>query len=395
MTSRSPTSIDTMLSLIPAPVRTALEDEFHLQVTTAYAKHLNDELAAVQATVPQAALPPLPQSVTEVTPGKAAKPVTETPGIIPGKRKASGTPTRSQPNSKNPFALLVNTALAAIASATVAAVATAVATNAVTTTAARTSSANALEVPGTTSGNALEVPDSDSDDTNDTTPPLMQPKKEHGLTILYGMDINDHLKSIKLDIRILIIKPEPGTSNTNYVNGIHFLATVLTITEAPAEVKNLLPQLTNIGSRKDVRTTDIIGFLTRNGVKLTRLYDDYKTIMTTNHASPIIIEYSVTRHLFESKELPTSWLQFCILFQKEKLLIPYNHKGETINLGNQWTNQKWTHNFTHYCNSNLNFRIAPVNRVDKKGSHGSKSITRGLYFNSAWAITMPIPDPKP
>jgi hypothetical protein len=63
---------------------------------------------------------------------------------------------------------------------------------------------------------------------------------------------------------------------------------------------------------------------------------------TMNHASPIIIEYSVTRHSFESKELPTSWLQFCILFKKEKLPVPFNQKGEAINLGNQWTNQKWT-----------------------------------------------------
>jgi hypothetical protein len=251
-------------------------------------------------------------------------------------------------------------------------------------------------VPGTSATNAHEVPESEND-TDDTIPPRTFQKQEHGLAILYGMDINDHPKSIKSDISIIVVvKPEPGTSNTNYVNGIHFLATVLTITEAPAEVKNLLPQLTNIGSRKDVRTTDIIGFLTTNGVKLTHLYyDDYETITTTNHASPIIIEYSVTRHSFESKELPTSWLQFCILFQKETILVPFNQKSEAINLGNQWNNQKWTKKFTHYCKSNLNFRIAPVDRVNKKGSHGSKSIIRGLYFNSAWAITMPIPDPKP
>jgi hypothetical protein len=401
MTSRSPTSIDGMLSLIPKQVRAALKAEFHLQVKTAYTEHLNNKLTAVQATVPQAALPPLPQIVTEITPAKAEKPATETPEIIPGKRKASGTPICSQPNSKNPFALLANATLAAIASATVAAVATAVTTTAVTTTAgattaaAGTSSGNALGVPGTSAKNALEVPESDSDDTNDTFPPPTFLKKEHGLTILYGIEINDHLKSIKSDLSIIVTKPEPGTYNTNYVNGIHFLATVLTITEAPVEVKNLLPDLTNIGSRKDVRTTDIIGFLTKNGVELTRLSDSYETIMTTNHASPIIIEYSVTRHTFESTDLPTSWLQFCILFQKEKLLVPFNQKGEAINLGNQWTKQKWTHNFTHYCNHNLNFRIAPVDRVDNKGPHGSKSIIRGLYFNSAWAITMPIPDPKP
>jgi hypothetical protein len=148
----------------------------------------------------------------------------------------------------------------------------------------------------------------------------------------------------------------------------------------------------NIGSRKDVRTTDIIGFLTTNGIELTPLTNDYKTIMRTNHASPIIIEYSVTRHSFESTDLPAHWLQFCILFQKEKLLVPFNQKGHAISLGNQFNEQKWTHNFTHYVNNNLNYRIAPVNRADNKES---KVIIWDLNFNGAWAITMPTPDPKP
>jgi hypothetical protein len=123
--------------------------------------------------------------------------------------------------------------------------------------------------------------------------------------------------------------------------------------------------------------------------------NNYENIMATDHASPIIIEYSVTRHMFESKELPASWLQFCILFQKEKLLVPFNQKDEAINLGNQYNKQKWTKDFSHYCNNNLNYRIAPVDRVDKKGSQGPKTIVWGLHFNSAWAITMPTPDPKP
>jgi hypothetical protein len=84
--------------------------------------------------------------------------------------------------------------------------------------------------------------------------------------------------------------------------------------------------LKNIGNRKDVRAADIIGFLETNGVKLARLSENYEKIMRTDHASLIIIEYSVTRHSFESKELPTSWLQFCILFQKKKFLVLFNQK---------------------------------------------------------------------
>jgi hypothetical protein len=184
-------------------------------------------------------------------------------------------------------------------------------------------------VPGTSAKNALEVPELDSDDTDDTIPPRTLLKKEHGLTIIYGVDIKNHLKSIKSDISIVVTKPELGTPNTNYVNGIHFLATVLTITEATAEVENLLPQLTNIGSCKDVRTTDIISFLTTNGVELTRLSDDYdyEKIMRTDHASPIIIEYSVTHHTFESTDLPTSWLQILYPLQKGKTSRPFQPEG--------------------------------------------------------------------
>jgi hypothetical protein len=290
MTSRSPTSIDKMLSLIPVPVRAALEGEFPLQVKIAYTKHLNDELVAVQATGPQAALPSLSLIVTKVTPAKTEKPVTETSGSNQGKRKAlSDAPPCPRENSTNPIAVFTNAAIAATAS--VAAAFATTTTTAITTKVATTAAA------GTSLANAFEVPDSDSDDTDDTMPPAC-PKKEHGLTIILGMDIKNHLKSIKSDISIVVIKPEPGTSITNYANGIHFLSTVLTITEASGEVINLLPNLKNIGSRKNVRTVDIIGFLKTNGVKLTPLANNYEKIMTTDHKSPIIIKYSVTRHSF-------------------------------------------------------------------------------------------------
>jgi hypothetical protein len=194
-----------MLSLIPVPVRAALEAEFHLQVKTAYTKHLNKELVAVQATVPQAALLSLPPTVPEITPAKAEKPVTETSGSNQGKRKAAlNAPLCPRKNSTNPFDSLANATIAAIAAVT---------TSVTTAAAAGTSSTNALEVHETTSENALEVDDSDSDATDDTIPPPMFPKKEHGLTIILGMNINNHLKSIKSDLRILVVKPEAGTSN--------------------------------------------------------------------------------------------------------------------------------------------------------------------------------------
>jgi hypothetical protein len=56
-------SIDDMLLWIPEHVRATLEADFHLQVKTAYTKHLTGKLVAVKATVPQAALPSLPQII--------------------------------------------------------------------------------------------------------------------------------------------------------------------------------------------------------------------------------------------------------------------------------------------------------------------------------------------
>jgi hypothetical protein len=234
--------------------------------------------------------------------------------------------------------------------------------------------------------------DLDSNDTNDTIPPPAFPKKEHRLTLIHGIDIKNHLDLLKLDLSIVFVKPEPSTPNTNYLNGIHFLATVLTIIEALMSVMNLLPHIKNIGNRKDVRTNDIIGFLTTNGGELAPLTNDYGTIMTTDHASPIMIEYTVLRHPFENTDLSAAWLQFCLVQKKEKLLVPFDQTGSAINLGKQFNEQKWTKDFTHYCNTNLNYRIAPVDRADNEEL---KVIIRGLQFNSAWAITQPTPDPKP
>jgi hypothetical protein len=351
--------------------------------TSGNTPHLSDKLAACNAAAPQAVPPSLPTIVPKITPYKADKPATETSGNIQGKRKASGTPPRPQQNSANPVATFAAATVAAAASA---AAAIAAATTAVTTTAAT----------GTSASNALEVPDSDSDDTDDTIPPPAFSKKEHRLTLIHGMDIKQHLGLIKSDLSIVFVKLEPGAPNTRYINWINFLATVLAKTEAPVSVMNLLPHIENIGNRKDVRTDDIIRFLTTNGVELTPLTNDYKTTMTTDHTRPIIIEYTVLRHPYENKDLPASWLQFSLLLRKEKLLVvPFNQTGDAINLGRQFNEQKWTRNFNHYCMMNLNYRIAPIDRTDKKGPQGPKIIVRGLEFNNAWAITMPAPDPKP
>ena len=49
---------------------------------------------------------------------------------------------------------------------------------------------------------------------------------------------------------------------------------------------NLLIDIKDIGSRKDVRTDDIIGFLTANGVTIVPINGNYETIMTTELGNP-------------------------------------------------------------------------------------------------------------
>jgi hypothetical protein len=125
MTSRSPTSIEEMLSRIPKHVGAALEAEFHLQVKTAYTKHLNDKLVAVQATIPQAALQSLPPTFPKITPAKADKPATETSGSNQGKRKASSdAPPCPRKNNTNPLASFATATFEAATSAAAAITAT-------------------------------------------------------------------------------------------------------------------------------------------------------------------------------------------------------------------------------------------------------------------------------
>jgi hypothetical protein len=244
---------------------------------------------------------------------------------------------------------------------------------------------------GKTNDDSIAVDDdSDLDETPKQADPSLL-KGDHGLQIIVASEINRHLILSELDLKVIQLMLEPNTPKEQYRNGIHFLVTVLTITEATNAVMNLLPGLQTLGHRKDVRSIDVIGFLTNNSVTILPITGSYEAIMTMDHASPVIIEYSVTRHPYENLALPASWTQFCLLYKKEKLLIPFNESGFAISLGTQFTNTKWTFDFDHYCKNNLNYRIAPVDRFNKPGP---PSLVRGLNFNGAWTITMPPVQPN-
>jgi hypothetical protein len=212
---------------------------------------------------------------------------------------------------------------------------------------------------GKTKDDCISVEDDSDPDENpkQADPPLL--RGDHGLQIIDASDINHHLFLSKLDLTVVQLTQVPNTPKEQYRNGIHFLATVLTITEATTAVMDLLPGLQTLGHGKDVRPTGVIGFLTNNGVTILPINASYEAIMTTmDHTSPVIIEYSVTRHQYENPPLPASWTQFCLLYKKEKLFIPFNETGSAINLGTHFTNTKWTSGFSKYCKDCLTgFRL--------------------------------------
>ena len=247
MTSQAPASIEEMLLRIPVHVRTVLEEAIHTQVTAKYAQQLRNELATIQAaaspltanantgvTASQAAAASLPTNFSKVTPVNAAAAVSRG---AQRKRKASNTPIYTQHDNLN---------------------------------------ADATIAPAGAFADDGIVIDSDSDDiikVEDNS----RPKREHGLKIIDYTDIIcRHLCHMNSKLRIIYSKQEPGTSKEQYLNGTHFLATVLTITEAPTAVMNLLTDIKDIGSRKDVRTDDIIDFLTANGVTIVPFNGDYE-----------------------------------------------------------------------------------------------------------------------
>ncbi|OEU09179.1 hypothetical protein FRACYDRAFT_249098 [Fragilariopsis cylindrus CCMP1102] len=324
MTFQAPASIEEMLLRIPAHVRTVLEEAIHTQVTAKYAQQLRNEPAAIQAAASPltanantgviasqaaAAAASLPTNFSKVTPVKAAAAVSRG---AQRKRKAPNTPIYTQHDN-----LIADTTIA----------------------------------PAGASADDGIVIDSDSDDiikVEDNS----RPKREHGLKIVDYTDICRHLFHMNSKLRIIYSKQEPGTSKEQYLNGTHFLATVPTITEAPTAVMDLLIDIKNIGSRKDVRTDDIIDFLTAKGVTIVPLNGDYETIMTTEHDNLIIIEYSVIRHGKENPNLTISWLRFCLLFKRENLLVLFNEIGSAIILGRQFNENSWI-DFEHYSNTNI------------------------------------------
>jgi hypothetical protein len=161
---------------------------------------------------------------------------------------------------------------------------------------------------------------------------------------------------------------------------MEFVTTVLFMTSQLIGNHESINAIANIGNRRDVRSSDIINYLKEKGVKIMRINVPYENIMISKIASnPIVIKYSVLRHEYEDPRLPTVWIQFCLFLKKENLLIPVNATGQNIKLGTQFNSCTWKNSFEDYTRKNLNKRIAPVDRIDRKNL---RSLVRNLEFNN-------------
>ena len=366
MASDSPPSYATMLSGLPKPVRVQLTEDYHLRIQIAWIDHINTRNVAGHA------VGATPSDVTNTTVPDAAAATVATPSaltvIIP--ESASTTIVGESPINKRKG--LEQTELF-------------------------TDEMETEESPtglGKTTEEAIDV---DSLIVKSPT----RPKKDHGITIITGHEeINYHFtkasRSLNAVIKVVVYKDEAETAPTKYLNGLQLLTTVLLMTNASQEVMKKIgvdridKEIPNIGSRKDMITHDVIGFLTKNGTQLTEFpeTESYESILTMEHDSPIIIEYAVTKHEHDSAFLPVKgWLQFCLYFRNQQLIIPFNSSATGLVLGGHFMKKKWEPKFTfeHYCTNNLHNKISPVYRSD--GNNGK--LIRKLLFSSAWSITMP------
>jgi hypothetical protein len=398
----------TMLAKLPASVRTNLETAFRAQVESVYNQYNQqvDRLIGFTAGTTQAPPPiaPTGDATNQAAALPAAVSTTAAPSVS---AKAAARATAA--------AKAAAKATASAAAKAAAAAATAVAAKAmakwvhpvlpkVTPTKEKSSSKstkrkssdsathNNTDPAASTGKSAHDTIDllSDSDDSS-IMPASSLVKNIWGFSSIDVDDICSRLSEMGSILQVVQIMPNPDSSNEHYRNGMNFLATVLAITGARTEVLERLHSMRSLSLRKNVRSTDVIGFLTENGVNIVPINDpSYEAIMTGDHKNPVILEYSVMRHPLERAVPPTSWIQFCLLYKECNMLIPFNEIGSAISFGRQFDSSNWKSSFEQYCKINLNFRIAPVART----TPGPANVVRGLDFNAAWTITMPPAQPS-
>ena len=113
----------------------------------------------------------------------------------------------------------------------------------------------------------------------------------------------------------------------------------------------------------------------------------YEALLSVDHTKPIIIEYCATKHKFEDEAGPHYWPIFCILFRKERLLLPFNDTSAGLILGSQFLEQDWDRKgFKNYINTCLHNKICPVVDIRPGKANAKRSQIRELKYLKAWTI---------
>jgi hypothetical protein len=201
MNPSAPASTKEMLSRLPASVRTTFEAMFHTQVEAAYVQQLNDELATIQAQVPQLPTTTLKDEVVlpkvEVFPPTATTaaaaltaaanaamswkaPATS---ITPIKQEWAASSSK-QGKRKTPDKTTHNNNDAALAAAA---------------------------PTGKTNDDSIVIDDDPDLDNTPKQADLSLLKGEHGLQIIRADKITRHLFLLELDLQVVQLMLEPTT----------------------------------------------------------------------------------------------------------------------------------------------------------------------------------------
>lgn len=235
----------------------------------------------------------------------------------------------------------------------------------------------------------------------DLTPPsdaeldaMLSEKDEYGIHHIFGnVLINHYLKKYSSPtIEVVVKELSTGPHPYYKFNAMQLLYTVFQMTGAPdAVISSVNTQFANnvpVNSGSNMPADDVIRFLNKNGVATWEVPKDlnYEAFLSVDHTKPVIIEYLCTKHKYEDDTGPDFWTIFCILFRKERLLLPFNDTSAGLILGSQFLEQDWDRlGFKNYYKTCLHNKICPV--VDSRpGKTQPSSCIRELKYLNAWTI---------
>ena len=221
---------------------------------------------------------------------------------------------------------------------------------------------------------------------------MLSEKDEYGIHHIFGNALINHYLKKYSSPTIEVVVKELSTGPHPYYkfNAMQLLYTVFQMTKATdAVISSVNTQFANHIPRDrgdNMPADDVIRFLNNNGVKTWEVPKmTYEALLSVNHTKPIIIEYCATRHKFEDEDGPHYWPIFCILFRKERLLLPFNDTSAGLILGSQFLEQDWDRKgFENYVKTCLHNKICPV--VDNKARKTQSSVIRELKYLKAWTI---------